>query len=357
MNEIVISAAGGGKTTRIVDRACSTSEKAALVTYTTNNVQEIKQKLYANYRCIPPHVEVWSWYTFLLRELARPYQSALIADRIEGLHWVEGRSDRYANHRDIQRYYFNGRLIYSDKIAHFICECNRASDGAVLRRLAQRFDRIYIDEIQDLSGHDLDLLELILRSNVKLTCVGDHRQATYKTNNSQRNSGYSGTKIVKKFEEWKTSGLCALKYETETHRCQQSIVDLADTLFPNEPKTVSLNEKRTGHDGPFYLSPADVPSYVAAFSPQVLRLNVTTDCGELSAMNFGESKGMTFDRVLIFPHKLGLKWLASGDVKHVAGSAARLYVGITRARHSVAFVTNDPVAISGVQRFSSQRAQ
>ena len=40
-------------------------------------------------------------------------------------------------------------------------------------RLEQRFDCIYIDEIQDMAAYDIDLIELILRSKVKLTLVGD----------------------------------------------------------------------------------------------------------------------------------------------------------------------------------------
>lgn len=68
-------------------------------------------------------------------------------------------------------------------------------------------------------------------------------------------------------------------------------------------------------------------------------------------MNFGESKGLTFDRVLIFPHGLGKKRLASGDLKHVKDSAAKMYVGVTRARHSIAFVFDGLSGIPGAQAY------
>lgn len=67
-------------------------------------------------------------------------------------------------------------------------------------------------------------------------------------------------------------------------------------------------------------------------------------------MNFGEVKGMTFDRVLIFPHKKGRQWLASGDYTYVRDSAAKMYVGITRARHSVAFVFDEQSSLPGFVR-------
>lgn len=44
---------------------------------------------------IPANVEVVSWYSFLLRELARPYRSAMHGLRIDGIHWVEGKSVPY----------------------------------------------------------------------------------------------------------------------------------------------------------------------------------------------------------------------------------------------------------------------
>jgi hypothetical protein len=38
----------------------------------------------------------------------------------------------------------------------------------------------------------------------------------------------------------------------------------------------------------------------------------------------------------------GQTWLSSGYFAHVSGAAANLYVGITRARHSVTFVHDGP---------------
>jgi DNA helicase-2/ATP-dependent DNA helicase PcrA len=352
INEIIVAAAGGGKTTKIVTRALhALEEKSAIITYTQNNVTEITNKLYQLNGAVPPHVEVWSWYAFLLRELARPYQGAMINGRINGIQWVDGRSDRFAKQTDVDRFYFGAdKRVYSDKLSRFICECNKASNEEIIKRLEQRFARIYVDEIQDIAGYDIDLIEMMLRSAVKLTLVGDHRQSTFRTNNSARNSGFAGPAIKKKFDEWEKAKLCAVNYERETHRCHQAIANLADSLFPLEPSTISRNSVITGHDGTFCISTQQIPTYIATYRPQILRLDARTDCEGHSAINFGESKGMTFDRVLIFPHQLGTRWLASGESEHVAGSAAKLYVGITRARHSVAFVFDGELKVPGIKR-------
>jgi superfamily I DNA/RNA helicase len=45
-------------------------------------------------------------------------------------------------------------------------ECNEKSGGAVIHRLENIYNYIYIDEVQDLSGYDLDLIELLFRSKI-----------------------------------------------------------------------------------------------------------------------------------------------------------------------------------------------
>ena len=344
-------AAGGGKTTRIVGQACAeTPSRALLVTYTRNNEKEIERKLYEHGPAIPPNIEVMTWFSFLLRELARPYRRALHDQRIDGLHWEEGRSVRYIPQSQTAAHYFaGGRYIYSDKISKFICECDRITGGAVMRRLALRFEHIFVDEIQDMAGYDLDVLELILKAGIKLSMVGDHRQATLKTNQGSKNAAFAGFNIIKNFQQWEKAGLASLTYEQHTHRCHQQIAALGDSFFPSEPPTTSLNTMTTGHDGVFIVATAKVAAYVATYAPQVLRLDRKTLCHDLPAMNFGESKGLTFPRVLIFPHGMGKKWLSTASLTHVEKSVTKMYVGATRARHSLAFVFDGLTAIPGAQ--------
>jgi DNA helicase-2/ATP-dependent DNA helicase PcrA len=349
-NSVIIAAAGGGKTTRIVNQALvARVQRSAVLTYTNNNIGELEKRFYELNSALPVHIEIWSWYRFLLREMARPYQIYLFNGRIDGIFWVEGRSDTFADAAKIERYYFHGsKRIYSDKLARFVCECDKASGGAVIKRLEQRFDKLYIDEIQDMAGWDIEIMELLLKSKISVTLVGDHRQATFRTNNAAKNSGYGGVKIVEKFREWNRAKLCDLTYERDTYRCNQQIADIADGFFPKEPKTKSLNKKTTGHDGVFVIKSADVAAYVEKYRPQVLRMDVKTDCCGYPALNFGESKGLTFERVLIFPHKLGQKWLSTGQLTHVEKSAAKMYVGVSRARYSVAFVHDGATMVKGI---------
>ena len=338
-NKIIVAAAGAGKTTKIISNALSSPDRrTAIVTYTLNNVGEIKKKFYENNGFIPEQVSIIPWFTFLIQDLARPFQNFVYEPRIDSIAMVNGQSTRGIAKTDIKKYYFSeGTNIYTDKISEFACICNSASEGAVIKRLSRLYDHIYIDEAQDLAGYDLELLEILLRSTIGITLVGDPRQATLRTNYSNKNRQYVGSKIINKFLDWEKNGLCTINYLYNSFRCNQAICNLADSVYPEFCSTKSVNNKKTGHDGVFYIKVEQVAEYVASYKPQALRYNKKTDCLGLSALNFGESKGLTFDRVLIFPNNTMKKVLQERNLSR-SKTRDKLYVGITRARYSVAFV-------------------
>jgi superfamily I DNA/RNA helicase len=83
---------------------------------------------------------------------------------------------------------------------------------------------------------------------------------------------------------------------------------------------------------------ADYPQYLATVRPMQLRDKITSSGVDPASpvMNFGESKGRGFDHVVILPTGPMQKWLADPQTALAAQSRAKLYVAITRARHSVA---------------------
>lgn len=339
-NRVIISAAGSGKTTTIVKEAISNPHhKIAVMTYTLNNVNEIRQKFYKLHGSIPNNVTILSWFSFLLRECVRPYQNFVYdKHRIESIAFVNFRSAKYVKKSNMDGYFLSGRNIYTDKISEFALMCNQKSNGLVINRLEAMFDTIFVDEVQDLAGYDLDLIELLFRSKINMLLVGDNRQATYATNSSAKNKQYKGINIIDLFKSWEKKGICEKSYLLRSYRCNQSICDLADRLYPEMPKTVSQNHDVVGHDGIFVVSEDKVDRYMTIYSPKVLRYDKRTTCKGYGANNFGDSKGLEFPRVLIFPNGPIKKYLSSGNLEHVKKSRAKLYVAITRAKHSVAFV-------------------
>lgn len=342
-SRIILASAGSGKTTAIIDDACgSPSSRAAIITYTINNTFEIRAKTYERVGSIPPNVTISTWYAFLLRHFVRPYQNCLHSRRVSQICFVEGRSAPYSNATDIKTHYFgsSGR-IYSDKVSKFACAVIEKTGGLPLERFEQIFDRVYIDESQDLAGHDLELIELLMRWPIPMTLVGDHRQATFSTNQAAKNKKYARAKVVDRFEKWRKAGLCDLEYQYHSYRCTQGICDFADQLHPSLPKTNSLNKIVTGHDGVFAVPKSQVFKYIGAFHPQALRYNRTFKDVPGTPINFGSAKGMTFDRTLIFPHNRLERFLMTGDLNDAGAEIAKIYVATTRARQSAAFVVPD----------------
>lgn len=93
--------------------------------------------------------------------------------------------------------------------------------------------------------------------------------------------------------------------------------------------------------------------YLQKYSPIQLRQSKSTDTHPAyPTLNFGVSKGLSFDRVLIYPTKPILDWIIRG-IELKPTSKCKLYVAITRARYSVAILYdyNDNVNICGITKY------
>ena len=355
-NRAIIACAGCGKTTDLV-RSCGNDDvkRAAVVTYTQKNYEEIIQKFYSIHGRVLPAIETTTWYKFLLSHFVRPYQVYLRQGRVAEVAWINGQSALYTPKQDVAKFYFSpsGR-IYSDKIAEFAVACNLASGGKVIARLAQIYSHIFIDEFQDLAGWDFEILELLLKSGITIMMVGDHRQCTYTTNNARKNKQFVGEGVLKLIAKWEKAKLCVSEDRDVNHRGIQSICDLGDLVFPHSTPTKSSVVATTGHNGVFIVNSQDVEFYINQFNPQILRWSSATNIGERNGMNYGESKGLSFPRVLIYPTGPIRKFLATGDVKHIKPARPKLYVAVTRAEASVAFVFDKTCKIPGILTYTPE---
>ena len=300
---------------------------------------------------MPPEITVYPWYTFVLHEMARPYQGYVHAERIDGVHFAKGATKTYVPKTDVARYYFDHKnYVYSDRLGDFALLCDTASGGKVIKRLKDMYAHIFVDEVQDLAGFDIDVLELLLRSPIGMTQVGDVRQSTFRTSYSPKNKKFCGQGFVTKAEAWRKAGLCEVNFLAHSRRCVQSICDVADLIFPDLPKAQSKRTVQTKHDGVFAVRSVHVEEYRKRYRPQVLRRDRRFGAG-LDAENFGMVKGLGFERVLIVPYSGITKWLGTGDRNHVAGSAEEVYVAITRAYQSVAIIHDGNVVLPGISIF------
>lgn len=359
-NRLIVSVAGSGKTTYLVRKALEIKHCNLLITtYTEANEREIRKKFLDLNEFIPSNITIQTWFSFLLQHGVRPYQGVMFEGEIRGMLLVneasgvnfinkQGVRIPYSEDKEPFKHYFStSNKIYSDKLSKFVIRCNEKSGGNVIHRLARIFPHIYIDEVQDLAGHDLELLKLLLKSEIRTLFVGDPRQVTYLTHHEKMNSSYRDGKI-KQFVLDKCKKECLIDETTlgASHRNNASICRFSSKLYPTLPESVpcSCVECRTiqtPHEGIYLVKTAHVNSYILEYKPTILRYQLAVE----PDWNFGNCKGLGFERVIIYPTDPIVKYLKDGLLTKIvkgkpknAFDIAKLYVALTRARYSVAIV-------------------
>jgi len=314
-NKVIIASAGPGKTTYIVNQALKLNDSKVLITtYTNENLDQIEAFFIEAVGCIPANITVQSWFSFLLQEGVRPYQNHMTnQERVKTI-FFQTKSPQYHKKED---YLTASKSIYSNKVSEFVFECDTKTNGLISKRLSKIYDYIFIDEMQDFASYDLNVLELLFKTTINIVAVGDPRQATFSTNNAQKNKQYRKSNIYLWLKKKESNHEIVIEEINICHRCNQHICDFADKLFPDLPRTISKNSTLTAHDGIFFIQKNEVTDYIRTHSPTVLRYNKRTDTLGFCAMNIGLSKGRTFSRVLIFPTKPMLDYIQTKDISRV----------------------------------------
>lgn len=356
-NKLIIAAAGSGKTCHLVKEALKIrGEKVLITTYTQANEAEIRIKFFEYNKYIPENIDIQTWFSFLLKHGVRPYQSYLYEKDINGLVIVNGQSAKFSKESDAQKHYFtDDQKIYSDKISKFVIKCDEKGNGCVIDRLSRIYSHIFIDEVQDLAGYDLDFLKLLFKCKSSILLVGDPRQGTYSTSNTPKHKKYKASEIVSFFEKVPREIETDNTSLTVNYRCTSQMCKLSNKLFPDLPYSTCGNTKTTGHDGVFLVKPQDAENYLTRYNPIQLRYSIKTTVNtKFKVMNFGDSKGLSFDRVLIYPTKSFRDWLNNNLSELAPTSRSKLYVAITRARYSAGIIYdfNDDTNIDGVSKYS-----
>lgn len=340
-NEIILAAAGSGKTHRLITEALANpSERVLITTYTRENLAQIQARLWDASNGCMDGISTMTWFEFLLRHAVKPYQSYMTSIlRIKSINFIQEKP-RFSEKSDFDSYYLDSSgNVYSETVSDLACALEQASDGSVIHRLEQLYDIILIDEMQDLTGWDLEFVELLLRSRLRVVLVGDPRQAVYSTNRSNKNRAFRNMGIVKWIDRLERAGLCVRSTMPQSYRCNQEICSFADALFPELPRTQSVCNRTSRASGVYFVLASDAPMYRRIYHPQALRWDRRSKKAGPDALNFGDVKGREFPRVLIYPTRPMLKYLEGGEL--LSGIAlTKFYVAVTRASVSVAILVD-----------------
>ncbi len=377
--KLVLASAGAGKSRLIVKSAlkkAGSGKRVLIVTYTENNQEELAKKICElNNGTIPSNITIKGWFAFLLEEMVRPYQSFIFEERIPTINFnstdphkrgqrnIPGRAEKINNRYNKKHFLtLKSGKAHTTYISKLSCRVNKEANGKPAFRLSQIYDGIYIDEVQDLTGWDYDVLTIIAKSSLSdLICVGDFRQTLYSTHISPKKPKTNQDK-VKRF--------CDMGFATEelniSWRSIQQICDFADLIHSDEKyketqsKVTDINVKDDLHSGVFVIKEKDARTYIDNYKPVLLRTSRRSYpelCTNQVTYNFGESKGMGFDHVLICTTDKQ-KSFVSGNMNAFnkdKTSKARnsFYVAITRARFSVGLICDTEVKTKEVTTWVS----
>ena len=349
MNLAILAPAGGRKTQIIIDMCADVAvpRKRAVITFTTSAQKTLIDRLLASdARSQMP--TVMGWYTFLLDHIVRPYAAPSVTklhgSRVKGLAWVDGTLPR--NLSGVDFYLNSAGDAYSERLGLLAAKTLKADGEAVIDRLERIFDEIYIDEVQDLRGNDLDVLDALIRSKIRVVLVGDVRQRLLSTSKSSRRHGeYDGLGLNNWFREMAEKELLNLQTIEETWRCCPEVIQFADQMFTSGrflPTKSKVAVPDGMHHGVWLLEEPYIDEYVRRFHPACYRDSVRTKLvGTDSATNFGLCKGATEDHVLIFPTGPMKKFWKDRTNNLAEKSRMNAYVAITRARWSVAIYVDN----------------
>lgn len=361
MKKLMIAAAGAGKTTYLTEQAYNVDDgKVLITTFTIENSVEIKKKLIKKIGYMPSHVVVKTWFDFLLNDCFRPYQCVLAKTlhNIQiGFMYIEGgQSALRTNEKSFSHYFTKDWKIYSDKISKVIIKTDEKFPDLIFNRLSRIYKHIYIDEVQDFSGYDFDIVTKILESISNVLLVGDPRQCTYSTNNLPKYKPYNNGGI-KEFYLKYWQNICELDEKTlrNSHRNEKIICDLSSLLYqsflPTEPCDCCVDDDV--HLGFFIVPKSRRAQYLKDYLPTQLRLTVATKVDpNYACMNMGVAKGLTLNRVLLYPTLDMLKWLIDSNHELANSTRAKFYVGLTRPRLSLGIVVDDKLVKNYSGRFS-----
>ncbi len=192
MIEVQIAGAGAGKTyglaKTLIDhiKACTSHKKTFALTYTNSAIAKIEQEIIKQHGFIPSNLCIQTVHSFLLNEIIYPFSSFTLGDVYNDTSIMIS-NPKYKNGLFARLKKIN--VIHTDNVYNIAKQIvdettskhnNRAKKAKVRRLLAilgSCFDKIFIDEVQDLDKDALRFFEVLGCNDIDVYMIGDPKQA------------------------------------------------------------------------------------------------------------------------------------------------------------------------------------
>lgn len=333
-NVIMLAVAGAGKTTHLVNKL-NEVERFLIVTYTINNVANLRRKIIRRFGYFPSNITLLSYYGFLYHICFLPF--AMIDLKPKGIYWKQPDERTLRIPRDQTSYYISreGRL-YHNRISQF---CQKFYLTEIKQRIEKYFDHFYFDEVQDLAGHDFDFIHALLPLNIDTLLVGDFYQHTFDTSvdGNLHNSLYDDLKKYHKI--WDNVRIDDITL-SKSFRCTKQVCDFVQNTIGITIESLSSEESQV-----MVIDDAESANSILQ-NDRVKKLVFKENYKySFNAINWGASKGMDdFEDVCVILNKTTFRNYKANTLQQLAASSRnKLYVACTRA-HRHLYIMSDELA-------------
>ena len=335
--ELILAVAGSGKTSLIVSRL-NLEERFLLITYTINNTKNLRRSIIEKFGHFPKNIELLSYYNFLYSFCLRPFLAYKMKPK--GIFWenTPQYTDRFKLD-DIRRYITKGRMLYHNRIAKLLEQCNVLDD--INNRLTKYYDHLLIDEVQDFAGHDFNLLINILKSDINILLVGDFYQHTFDTSRDGKTNStlhddfakYQGRFIKQNIEIDK-------EHLSKSYRCTKNVCE-----FITNNLGINIESHKDEESMVSFVTEED--EIMAIFKDDSIvklfyRENYKYQC---YSRNWGDSKGENhYENVCVVLNKTAMDKYKKGKLNELKPvSKNKLYVACSRANNNLYLIDENKI--------------
>lgn len=328
---LILAVAGSGKTTFLINKL-DLERRFLIVTYTENNLDHLRRCIIDKFGYEPSNITLLSYFQFLLRVCYRPFLKDEV--KAHGVRYKMPDAKTLRLKRTNPLFYISrNRYLYHNRIAKLCQEC---CANEIRERIEKFYDCLMIDEVQDLGGHDFNLIQAIIPRSIDSLYVGDFFQHTYDTSNDgPTNSGlYDNLRKYKK--RWKDNGVTVDEQTlSNSYRCSPTTCD-----FVQANLSIAIASHRTSETGIRLIDTQEETD--ALFGNEEIVKLFYQDANKYNcyASNWGASKGLDkFTDVCIVLNKSTLKAFNNGSLNELAPATKnKLYVACTRAKGDLYFI-------------------
>lgn len=324
---VIFAVAGSGKTTFLINQLNET-ERFLLVTYTNNNVHNLRTGIIKKFGYFPSNIKLYSYYSFLYGICYKPFLHDKL--KTKGINY-ESTPSRFAKSNSREYYIDKFNRLYSGRISKILFATKE--QGNVVERISKYFDHLFIDEIQDFGGNDFNLLKEISKSSVNHIYVGDFYQHTFDTSRDGNTNSTLHDNFERYVDEFHKVGVVP---DTETlsrsFRCSPTVCK-----FITDNLSISIESHRTDETEVQFID--DLETARQIFNDHSIvklfyREHYNYDC---FSRNWGDSKGEDkyFD-VCVVLNKSTLDKYSKGNLNELPPTTKnKLYVALSRAKNNL----------------------